>query len=103
MVMVKLVDTPLQVPMRGVTVIVAVSVVLPPLVAVKLRPLPVPFAVRPMLVLLLDHAKVAPVVPLKTTLTVLPAHVLILLTGLTTGGEWFRRLRCSHRSLSRGS
>ena len=67
-VMVKFLDGPTQpAPDVGVTVIVATTLVVPLLVAVKAAMLPVPLAAKPILVLLLVQPKVAPAEPVKVT------------------------------------
>ena len=61
--------TPLQLPTVGVTTMVAGMGVALGLSAVKFRRLPVPFAGKPIAVLELLQAKVAPTVPMNVTAT----------------------------------
>lgn len=74
---------PMQVPMTGVTLMVAVCWVLTP-AAIKLRS-PVPVAARPMAGLEFVQLKVAPAVPVKAAMTLAFAQATILLTGFTVG------------------
>lgn len=83
MVMVKVTGAPMQLPTAGVTVMVAVCCVPTP-AAIKFR-LPLPLAPRPMVVLLLVQLNVAPALPEKLTLTVVPAQASTLLGWLTVG------------------
>ncbi len=78
--MVKLTALPMQLPICGVTVMVAVSVLVTP-AAVKLR-LPAPEAASPMAVLEFVQLKVVPGgLPVKLTFTVCPPQVI-------TGAGW---------------
>ena len=74
-VTVKLTGAPGHVPTVGTTVNVATSVLAKPAGVVNAI-LPVPDAPTPIFVLLLVQAKVAPVLPLKLTVTKLPAQRL---------------------------
>ena len=80
--------------MVPITEMVAVSAMAAAFV-VKLMLLPLPVAGRPMLGLLFNQLKVAPVVPLRAMLTFSPAQALTLPTGFTVGvGETVRLKFC---------
>ena len=76
---------PTQLPKRGVTLIVAVTGVLPIFCAVNVTLLPFPLAARPTAVLLLDQVYCAPVLPVNATETWSPTHFVTCAIGLTTG------------------
>lgn len=77
MVMVNVTAAPVQVPITGVTVMVATCCVVTP-AAVKLR-LPLPLATRPIAVLEFVQLNVAPAVPENETLTAVLAQAIRLL------------------------
>ncbi len=84
MVMVKLTGLPVQLPSVGVTVMVATSWVVTAAL-VKLM-FPAPEAARPMAVLEFVQLRVAPVLPLRFTLTTCPPQA-VALAGVLAVGE----------------